>query len=148
MVFVGPRNREDLGFNHSYDVIVDSYEADEDLSDSTYYKMAGRVSTGPRPPKYRVQTTQLTKIQMAHHMLYTVLTTPPYSSGCYNGYLWAPFDTLLNVPRLQQFDQNKTWYFSPWGEYVPNVAMNASAGRTRASTRRLRVSRRTQRRRI
>ena len=64
---------------------------------------------------------------MAHHMLYTVLTTPPYSNGCYNGYLWAPFDTLLNVPRLQKFDQNKTWYFSPWGEYVPNIAMNESA---------------------
>ena len=45
MVFVGPRNREDLGFNHSYDVIVDSYEADEDLSDLTYYRMAGRVGT-------------------------------------------------------------------------------------------------------
>lgn len=43
MVFVGPRNREDLGFNHSYDVLVDSYEADEDLSDWNDYKMAGRV---------------------------------------------------------------------------------------------------------
>lgn len=43
MVFVGPRNREDKGFDHSYDVVVDSYEADENISDPTFYKMAGRV---------------------------------------------------------------------------------------------------------
>ena len=43
MVFVGPGNREDLGFMHSYDVIVDSYQAEEDLSDPNNYKMAGRV---------------------------------------------------------------------------------------------------------
>lgn len=43
MVFVGPGSRQDSGFTHSYDVLVDSYEADEDLSDPTFYKMAGRV---------------------------------------------------------------------------------------------------------
>lgn len=57
-------------------------------------------------------------------MLYTALTTPPYSTNCYKGFLWAPFDTLLNIPRLQLFDQNRMWYFSPWGEYVPNPAMS------------------------
>ena len=41
-------------------------------------------------------------------MLYTVLRDPKYS--CYAGYLWAPFDTLLNVPRLQLFDQDRVWY--------------------------------------
>ncbi|KAH8114363.1 hypothetical protein DFH11DRAFT_1877670 [Phellopilus nigrolimitatus] len=102
MVFVGPRSREDKGFSHSYDVLVDSYESDEDVSDVKYFKMAGR---------------------MAHHMLYTVLTTPPYSTGCYKGFLWVPFDTLLNVPRLQLFDQSRMWYFSPWAEYVDNPAV-------------------------
>ena len=45
MVFVGPKNREDRGFTHSYDVIVDSYESDEDISDWNNYQMAGRVTT-------------------------------------------------------------------------------------------------------
>lgn len=45
MIFIGPRSREDAGFDHSYDVLVDSYEAEEDLNDPTFYKMAGRVST-------------------------------------------------------------------------------------------------------
>ncbi|EJC97894.1 uncharacterized protein FOMMEDRAFT_162234 [Fomitiporia mediterranea MF3/22] len=103
MVFVGPKSREDKGFGHSYDVLVDSYESDEDISDWKNYKMAGR---------------------MAHHMLYTVLTTPPYSTNNYTGYLWAPFDMLLNVPRLQKFNQDRIWYFSPWGEYVPNRAVS------------------------
>ena len=58
---------------------------------------------------------------MAHHMLYTALQEHP----CYTGYLWAPFDTLLNVPRLQQFDQNLFWYHSPFARYVPNVALGA-----------------------
>lgn len=45
IVFVGPASREDKGFAHSYDVLVDSYQSDEDLnSDPNYYKMAGRVS--------------------------------------------------------------------------------------------------------
>ena len=58
---------------------------------------------------------------MAHHMLYTVMR----DYTCYDGYLWAPFDTLLNVPRLVQFDQTRMWYHSPWGEYVPNPALSA-----------------------
>ncbi|KAH9980293.1 hypothetical protein BGW80DRAFT_1556876 [Lactifluus volemus] len=80
MLFVGPANREDAGFDHSYDVLVDTYQAQEDLSDPDLYSMGGR---------------------MAHHMLYTAMQEHP----CYDGYLWAPFDTLLNVPRLQLFDQ-------------------------------------------
>ncbi|KAI0056282.1 hypothetical protein BV25DRAFT_1634477 [Artomyces pyxidatus] len=99
MLFVGPASREDKGFDGSYDVLVDSYESSEDLNDPDFYKMAGR---------------------MAHHMLYTALQAHP----CYAGYLWAPFDTLLNVPRLQQFDQTKFWYHSPFGTYVPNPAAN------------------------
>lgn len=43
MVFVGPASREDKGFKHSYDVVVDSYQSEEDLSDPDFYKMAGRV---------------------------------------------------------------------------------------------------------
>ena len=43
MIFIGPASRQDAGFEHSYDVLVDSYEADEDLNDPTFYKMAGRV---------------------------------------------------------------------------------------------------------
>jgi hypothetical protein len=57
-------------------------------------------------------------------MLYTVLRDPKYS--CYSGYLWAPFDTLLNVPRLQRFDQNRVWYHSPFAEFVPNPAINVT----------------------
>jgi hypothetical protein len=49
-------------------------------------------------------------------MLYTALKEYP----CYDGYLWAPFDTLLNLPRLQQFDQQKAWYHSPFGQYSYN----------------------------
>ena len=45
-----------------------------------------------------------------------------YDCG-YDGYLWAPFDTLLNVPRLELFDQDRFWYHSPWGEFVPNPAL-------------------------
>ena len=42
-MYIGPGNRQDMGFNHSYDVMVDTYESDEDLSDPSFYKMAGRV---------------------------------------------------------------------------------------------------------
>ncbi|KAJ3484261.1 hypothetical protein NLI96_g5762 [Meripilus lineatus] len=42
IVFIGPGSREDAGFEHSYDVLVDTYESDEDLSDPSFYKMAGR----------------------------------------------------------------------------------------------------------
>src|SRR5216683_1906299 len=102
MLFVGPATREDAGFDHSYDVLVDTFQATEDLSDPVNYQIGGR---------------------MAHHMLYTALQEHP----CYDGYLWAPFDTLLNVPRLQLFDQNKFWYHSPFGRYVPNRALEPSA---------------------
>ncbi|KAI6041382.1 hypothetical protein EDC04DRAFT_2669187 [Pisolithus marmoratus] len=97
ILYIGPATREDAGFAHSYDVYVDSYQSDEDLSDPWNYKMAGR---------------------MAHHMLYTALQ----DNECFEGYLWAPFDTLLNVPRLQQFNQSLFWYHSPWGQPVPNPA--------------------------
>lgn len=55
-------------------------------------------------------------------MLYTALQ----EHACYDGYLWAPFDTLLNVPRLQLFDQTKFWYHSPFGRYIPNPALDSS----------------------
>ncbi|KAH7927621.1 hypothetical protein BV22DRAFT_1006523 [Leucogyrophana mollusca] len=103
IVYIGPASREDAGFSHSYDVLVDSYQSDEDLSDPSFYKMAGR---------------------MAHHMLYTALR----EYDCYDGYLWAPFDTLLNVPRLEQFNQNQFWYHSPWGQPVPNPAVEDLPG--------------------
>ncbi|THH31162.1 hypothetical protein EUX98_g3021 [Antrodiella citrinella] len=108
IVLVGPRSREDAGFNHSYDVLVDSYEAEEDLHDPDFYKMAGR---------------------MAHHMLYTALDAYP----CYDGYLWAPFDTMLNIPRLQQFNQNLFWYHSPFGTYVHNPALGDAAANANKS---------------
>ncbi|KAF8558316.1 hypothetical protein OG21DRAFT_1405230 [Imleria badia] len=98
IVYIGPATREDKGFAHSYDVLVDSFQSEEDLSDPLYYRMAGR---------------------MAHHMLYTALR----EYDCYDGYLWVPFDTLLNVPRLQQFNQSLFWYHSPWGQPVPNLAL-------------------------
>ncbi|KAI6115813.1 hypothetical protein EV401DRAFT_2097058 [Pisolithus croceorrhizus] len=97
ILYIGPATREDAGFTHSYDVYVDSYQSDEDISDPWNYKMAGR---------------------MAHHMLYTALQ----DNECFEGYLWAPFDTLLNVPRLQQFNQSLFWYHSPWGQPIPNPA--------------------------
>ncbi|KAI0785245.1 hypothetical protein C8Q75DRAFT_776542 [Abortiporus biennis] len=101
VVFIGPGNREDVGFNHSYDVLVDTYESSETLVDQYSYKMAGR---------------------MAHHMLYTALLQNP----CYKGYLWVPFDTFLNIPRLQLFDQSLVWYHSPFAEYVENKALGTS----------------------
>jgi hypothetical protein len=55
-------------------------------------------------------------------MLYTVLKE--HDCG-YDGYLCAPFDTLLNIPRLQKFNQDQFWYHSPWGEYVPNPALGS-----------------------
>lgn len=45
ILYIGPASREDAGFSHSYDVYVDSYQSDEDLSDPSFYKMAGRVSS-------------------------------------------------------------------------------------------------------
>src|SRR5258707_6707424 len=104
ILFIGPATREDAGFDHSYDVLVDSYQAAEDLSDLEDYRQGGR---------------------MAHHMLYTALQEHP----CYDGYLWAPFDTLLNIPRLQLFDQSKFWYHSPFGRYIPNPALDPLVAR-------------------
>jgi hypothetical protein len=55
-------------------------------------------------------------------MLYTAVKDHP----CYAGYLWAPFDAVLNVPRLMQFPQDKIWYHSPFTDhYVPNPAVPA-----------------------
>lgn len=101
ILYIGPASREDSGFDHSYDIFVDSYHSDEDLTDPSYYKMAGR---------------------MAHHMLYTALQ----EQACYDGYLWVPFDTLLNIPRLEKFDQEHFWYHSPWALPVFNPAQDNS----------------------
>ncbi|KAG8929749.1 hypothetical protein FRC01_003828 [Tulasnella sp. 417] len=97
ILYIGPASREDQGFNHSYDVFVDSYQSDEDFTG--WYKMAGR---------------------MAHHMFYTAVKDNP----CYSGYLWAPFDALLNIARLAQFPQERIWYHSPFGEYIPNPSLS------------------------
>ncbi|KAJ7478909.1 hypothetical protein FB451DRAFT_1450504 [Mycena latifolia] len=95
ILYIGPGSREDCGFLHSYDVVVDSYLAAEDF-DADWFKMSGR---------------------MAHHMFYTAVKDYP----CYAGYLCAPFDALLNVPRLMQFPQDSIWYHSPFARrFVPN----------------------------
>ena len=57
-------------------------------------------------------------------MLYTAMKEHP----CYSGYLWAPFDAFLNVPRLAKFDQRRIWYHSPFGEHVENVALSRVEG--------------------
>ncbi|KAJ7662887.1 hypothetical protein B0H17DRAFT_952953 [Mycena rosella] len=103
ILFVGPGSREDRGFMHSYDVVLDSYMSDEDFN-ADWWKMGGR---------------------MAHHMLYTAVKDYP----CYAGYLWAPFDALLNVPRFMQFPQDHIWYHSPFaGRFVPNPAQPSGSG--------------------
>ncbi|KAF7292053.1 hypothetical protein MIND_01231400 [Mycena indigotica] len=97
LLFIGPASREDRGFTHSYDVALDSYMSHEDL-DVGWPKLGGR---------------------MAHHMFYTAVKDHP----CYGGYLWAPFDALLNIPRLMQFPQDRLWYHSPFAtRFVPNPA--------------------------
>ncbi|KAF7303914.1 Glycosyltransferase family 2 protein [Mycena indigotica] len=103
ILFIGPGNREDRGFLHSEDVVVDTYGAAEDWN-AGWYQIGGR---------------------MAHHMLYTAVKDNP----CYAGYLWAPFDAFLNVPRLMQFPQDHIWYYTPFEsirQYVPNPATNNS----------------------
>src|SRR5712691_6105146 len=102
MLFVGPGSREDAGFDHSYDVLVDTHQAAEDLSDPDEYRMGGR---------------------MAHHMLYSALQEHP----CYDGYLSAPFDTLLNVPRRQRFDHDRLCHHPPFRRHVHNRALDPSA---------------------
>ncbi|KAJ7033236.1 hypothetical protein C8F04DRAFT_1104983 [Mycena alexandri] len=100
ILFIGPASREDRGFMYSYDVVLDSYMSNEDFN-AGWFKMGGR---------------------MAHHMLYTAVKDYP----CYAGYLWAPFDALLNVPRFMQFPQDHIWYHSPFANrYVPNPAQKA-----------------------
>ncbi|KAF7302294.1 hypothetical protein MIND_00796800 [Mycena indigotica] len=55
--------------------------------------------------------------RMAHHMFYTAVKDYP----CYAGYLWAPFDALLNVP------QDHIWYHSPFAtRFIPNPAQTPS----------------------
>ena len=44
IVFVGPSSREDLGFSHSFDLILDSYHTKENLSDPMFFQIGGRVS--------------------------------------------------------------------------------------------------------
>ncbi|EUC64301.1 glycosyltransferase family 2 protein [Rhizoctonia solani AG-3 Rhs1AP] len=104
ILYVGPQTREDAGHKGVYDVLVDGFKSDEDLNGG-WFKMAGR---------------------MAHHMLFTAMKEHP----CYDGYLWAPFDTFLNVPRLIQFRQDTIWWHSPFKDiiqYVDNPAItNAS----------------------
>lgn len=60
---------------------------------------------------------------MAHHMLYTVLSKFVTEKDCYEGYLWAPFDAFLNVPRLSLFPSDRIWYHSPFGETIENPAL-------------------------
>ncbi|KAJ7764132.1 hypothetical protein DFH07DRAFT_916931 [Mycena maculata] len=103
ILFIGPASREDRGFiMHSYDVVLDSYLSREDF-DAGWFKMGGR---------------------MAHHMFYTAVKDYP----CYSGYMWAPFDAMLNVPRFMQFPQDHIWYHSPLTQrYVPNPALPANS---------------------
>ena len=68
-------------------------------------------------------TNYLDGHQTAHHKLYTALDQHVSDEDCYEGYLWAPFDTFLNVARLLQFNRNKIWYHSPFGVPVPNPAL-------------------------
>ena len=65
----------------------------------------------------------LNYLQTAHHKLFTVLDQYISNEDCYEGYLWVPFDTFLNVARLLQFNPDKIWYHSPFGTPVPNVAL-------------------------
>ncbi|KAJ7252611.1 hypothetical protein C8J57DRAFT_1661716, partial [Mycena rebaudengoi] len=100
ILFIGTASREDKGLLHSYDVVLDSYMSGDDFGGG-WFKIAGRTG---------------------HHMLYTAVKDHP----CYAGYLWAPFDAVLNVPRLMQFPQDKIWYHSPFTDhYVPNPAVPA-----------------------
>ncbi|KAF7324508.1 hypothetical protein MKEN_00491500 [Mycena kentingensis (nom. inval.)] len=99
ILFIGPGTREDRGFLYSEDVVVDTYESEDDYN-AGWLKMGGR---------------------MAHHMFYTAVKDHP----CYAGYLWAPFDAFLNVPRLMQFPQDRIWYYTPFADirrYIPNPA--------------------------
>jgi len=61
----------------------------------------------------------------AHHMFYTAVKDNP----CYAGYLWAPFDAFLNVPRLAQFPQDQIWYHSPYARHLNNPAQSESSSK-------------------
>jgi hypothetical protein len=41
ILFIGTATREDAGFLHSYDVVLDSYQWEEDFSE--WYKLAGSM---------------------------------------------------------------------------------------------------------
>jgi hypothetical protein len=41
ILFIGPATREDAGFLHSYDVVLDSFQWEEDFSE--WYKLAGSM---------------------------------------------------------------------------------------------------------
>jgi hypothetical protein len=41
ILFIGPATREDAGFLHSYDVVSDSFQWEEDFSE--WYKLAGSM---------------------------------------------------------------------------------------------------------
>ncbi|KAJ7101322.1 hypothetical protein B0H15DRAFT_1017788 [Mycena belliarum] len=113
ILYIGPESREDRGFLHSYDVALDSYLAAEDFN-ADWFQMSGR---------------------MAHHMFYTAAKDHP----CYAGYLWAPFDALLNVPRLMQFPQDRVWYHSPFAQrFIPNPAQPAATTPAHAAASTLR----------
>ncbi|KAJ7093280.1 hypothetical protein B0H15DRAFT_947420 [Mycena belliarum] len=113
ILYIGPESRADRGFLHSYDVALDSYLSAEDF-DADWFQMSGR---------------------MAHHMFYTAAKDHP----CYAGYLWAPFDALLNVPRLMQFPQDRVWYHSPFARrFIPNPAQPAAMTPARAAASTLR----------
>jgi hypothetical protein len=42
ILFIGPVSREDRGFMHSYDVVFDSYQSQEDFN-TDWFKMGGRM---------------------------------------------------------------------------------------------------------
>lgn len=41
ILFIGPATREDGGFLHSYDAVLDSFQWEEDFSE--WYKLAGSM---------------------------------------------------------------------------------------------------------
>lgn len=53
-------------------------------------------------------------------MLYTALQ----GYDCSDSYLWVPFDTLLNIPRSQEFDQKFFWYHFSMGLTCQTNSMN------------------------
>ncbi|KAG8929746.1 hypothetical protein FRC01_003825, partial [Tulasnella sp. 417] len=98
ILYIGPASREDQGFNHSYDVL------------SIHIN---RTKTLPGGTKWPDEWSE------------SLLREPPLKDNpCYSGYLWVPFDALLNIARLAQFPQERIWYHSPFGEYIPNPSLS------------------------